>query len=107
MTVGIEKIDTHEGRTVKVLLDSGATEMFMSKCLAQKGEYKLIKLDRPLQVRNVDGTGNSGGAIMHEVEVNMFYKGHVERVRMDICELGKTNVILNMPWLAAHNLEID
>jgi len=58
-------------------------------------------------VKNVDGTGNSGGAITHEVEVNMFYKGHVERVRMDVCELGKTDVILGMPWLAAHNPEID
>jgi len=48
-------------------------------------------------VRNVDGTSNSGGAIAHEVEVNIFYKEHVERVQMDICELGKTDVILGMP----------
>ena len=34
MTVGIEKINTHKGRTVKALLDSGATGMFMSKGLA-------------------------------------------------------------------------
>ena len=80
MNVGIEKIDTHEGRTVKALLDSGATELFMSKSLAQKGGYRLIKLDRPLQVRNVDGTDNSGDAITHEVKVNIFYKGHIERV---------------------------
>jgi len=106
MTVGIEKIDTHKGQTVKVLLDSRAMGMFMSKGLAQKGGYRLIKLDQSLQVRNIDGTGNSGGAIMHEVKVNMFYKGHVERVWMDICELGKTDVILGMPWLVAHNPEI-
>jgi len=80
MYMGIEKIDTYEGRTVKVLLNSGATRMFMSKILAQKGEYRLIKLDRPLQVRNVDNTSNSGGAITHKVEVNIFYKRHVERV---------------------------
>ena len=80
MNVEIERVDTHKGRTVKALLDSGATGLFMSKSLAQKGGYKLIKLDRPLQVRNVDGTGNSGSAITHEVEVNMFYKGHIERV---------------------------
>ena len=95
--MGIKKIDMHEGKTVKALLNSGATGMFMSKSLAQKGGYRLIKLDRPLQVRNVDGTRNSGGAITHEVEVNMFYKGHMERVRMDVCELGKTDVILGMP----------
>jgi len=37
----------------------------------------------------------------------MFCKGHVERVRMDICNLGKTEVILGMLWLVAHNPEID
>jgi len=107
MSVGIKKVDIHEGRMVKALLDSGATGMFMSKSLAQKRGYRLIKLDQPLQVRNVDGTGNSGGAITHEVEVNMFYKGHVERVRMDVCQLEKMDVILGMPWLVAHNPEID
>jgi len=55
----------------------------------------------------VDGTVNAGGAIMHQVECNMFFKGHVERARMDVCNLGKTEVILGMPWLVAHNLEID
>ena len=58
-------------------------------------------------MRNVDGTRNSRGVITYEVEVNMFYKEHVERVRMNVCELKKTNVILGMPWLAAHNPEID
>jgi len=48
-------------------------------------------------VRNVDSTRNSGGAITHEMEVNMFYKGHIERVQMDVCELEKTDVILGMP----------
>jgi len=67
MSVGIKRIDTHEGRTVKALLDSRAMRIFMSKSLAQKRGYRLIKLDQPLQVRNVDGTRNSGGAIMHEV----------------------------------------
>ena len=37
----------------------------------------------------------------------MFYKEHVERVRMNAYELGKMDVILGMPWLAAHNPEID
>jgi len=96
MNMGIERINTHEGRTVKALLDSRVMGMFMSKKLAEKGEYKLIKLGQPIQVRNVNGTGNSGGIITHKVEVNMFYKGHVERVQMDICELGKIDMILGM-----------
>jgi len=34
---------------------------------------------------------------MYQVEYNMFYKGYVEKIRMDICDLGKTEVILGMP----------
>ena len=58
-------------------------------------------------VRNVDGTINVGGAIIHQVKCNMFFKEHMERARMDVCNLGKTELILGMPWLAAHNPEID
>jgi len=28
-------------------------------------------------------------------------------MRMDVCYLGKTEVILGMPWLQAHNPEIN
>jgi len=31
----------------------------------------------------------------------------MERMQMDVCDLGKTEVILGMPWLAAHNPEIN
>ena len=99
MNMDIKRINTHKERTVKALLDSGATEMFMSRKLAEKGGYKLIKLNQLIQVRNVDGTGNNKGAITHEVKVNMFYKGHVKRVYINVCKLGKTDVILGMPWL--------
>jgi len=107
MDIGIEKVDMHEGITVKVLLDSGATGMFMDWKMAAKYRFRLQKLERPIMVRNVDGTNNSAGAITHQVEVNVYYKGHIERMRMDMCNLGKTNVILGMPWLQAHNPEIN
>ena len=48
-----------------------------------------------------------GGAITHQVECNMFFKGHIKRVQMDVCNLGKTEVILGILWLTAHNPEIN
>ena len=39
--------------------------------------------------------------------MNVYYKGHVERMTMDICDLGRIEVILGMPWLTAHNPEIN
>jgi len=107
LNIGVEKVDIHEGVMIKVLLDSGATGMFMNRQTAARHRFKLQKLERPLVVRNVDSTNNSGGAITHQVECNIFYKGHMERMRMDVCDLGKTEVILGMPWLAAHNPEIN
>jgi len=65
------------------------------------------KLERLIAIRNVDGTNNSKGAITYQVECNIFYKGYIERMKMDICDLGKTEVILGMPWLQAHNPEIN
>jgi len=107
LNIGVEKVDTHEGVTVKALLDSGATGMFMDKKIAAKHGFRLQKLERPVAVRNVDRTNNSRGAIIHQVEVNVYYKSYVERMRMDICDLGKTDMILGMPWLQAHNPEIN
>jgi len=50
---------------------------------------------------------NSAGVIIHWVEVNVYYKGHVERIKMNICDLGRTEVILGMLWLQAHKPEIN
>jgi len=107
LNISVEKVDTHEGVTVKVLLDSGTTEMFMDRKMIARYGFRLQKLERLVQVRNVDGTNNSAGAITHQVKVNVYYKGHIERMRMDVCNLGKTNVILGIPWLQAHNPEIN
>jgi len=97
LNIEMEKIDMHEGVMVKALLDSSATEIFMDKKTAARHGFKLQKLERPIAIRNVDRTNNSGEAITHQIECNVYYKGHIERMRMDVCDLGKTEVILGMP----------
>jgi len=107
MKIGLEKLENHDRIAVKALLDSGATGLFMDTTFAKEKGFKMEKLKNTLLVRNVDRTANVGGAIMHQVECNMFFKEHVERARMDVCNLGKMEVILGMLWLAAHNPDID
>ena len=87
----------HKGITVKALLDSSITEMFIDKRMAAKHGFKLQKLERSVIVRNVDSTNNSKGAITYQVEVNVYYKNHIERIRMDVCDLGRTDIILGIP----------
>ena len=107
LNIGIEKIDTHKGITVKALLDSGATGIFIDRKIAAKYRFKPQKLERPVMVRNMDRMNNNAGSITHQVEVNVYYKSYVERVRMDVCNLRKTDIILGMLWLQVHNPEIN
>ena len=107
MKIGLERIDTQEGITVEALLDSGATGLVMSSEFARKQDFKLKKLERPMQVRNVDGLFNKEGPIENTVEVNIYYKGHVEKTEIDVIGGQKWSVILGMLWLACHNPEID
>ena len=96
MNIGVEKLDMHEGITIKALLDSGVIGMFMDKRMAARYGFKLQKLERLIAVRNVDGMNNSRGVIIHQIEANVYYKGYVKRMRMDVCNLGKTEIILGM-----------
>ena len=107
LNIGVEKVDIHEGVTVKALLDSGTTEMFMNKRMAARHGFRLQKLERLVTVRNVDGMNNSREAITHQMEVNVYYKNYIKRMRMNICDLGRMNMILGMLWLQAHNPEIN
>jgi len=92
---------------VEALLDSGATGLVMSSEFAKKQGFKLKKLERPINMRNVDGLLNKEKPIENMVEVNIYYQGHRERTEIDVVGEQKWTVILGMPWLACHNPEID
>ena len=97
LKIGLERIDNQKGITVEALLDSGAMGIVMSSEFARKQEFKLKKLERPMQVRNVDGTLNKEGLIENMVEVNLYYRGHVERMEIDVIGGQKWSVIIGMP----------
>jgi len=105
--IGLERLDMQEGITVEALLDSGAMGLVMSSEFAKKQGFKLKKLERPMQVRNVDGSFNKEGPIENTVEINIYYQGHRERTEIDVIGGQKWSVILGMPWLVRHNPEID
>ena len=71
--IGLERVNTQEGVTVEALLDSGATGLVMSSKFARKQGFKLKKLERLINIRNMDGLLNKEGPIEHIVEVNIYY----------------------------------
>ena len=105
--ISLERIDMQEGITIEALLDSGTTGLVVSSEFARKQGFKLEKLDRPMYVRNMDGSLSKERPIEYTVEVNIYYQGHRERTEIDVIGEQKWMVILGMPWLARHNPEID
>jgi len=95
--IGLKRINTQEGIIVEALLDSGAMGLVMSSEFARKQGFKLKKLERPMNVRNVNGSLNKEGSIEHMVEVNIYYQRHRERTKIDVIGGQKWTVILGMP----------
>jgi len=94
--IGLERIDTQEGIIVKALLDSKAIGLVMSSEFARKQGLKLKKIERPIYIRNVDGTFNKKRPIENTVEVNIYYQEHRERIEIDIIGEQKWSIILEM-----------
>jgi len=82
--IELERLDTQKGVTVEALLDSRATGLVMSSEFAKKQDFKLKRLERLINVRNVDGLLNKEGPIEYIVEVNIYYQGHRERTKIDV-----------------------
>ena len=107
MTVKIGLKQEEEGVVTEGLLDSGAMGLVMSEEFVRRHKFKRTKLERPVYMRNVDGMLNYTGPIVDIVEVEIFFKGHEERMLIDVIGGQKWSVILGMPWLKCHNPEID
>ena len=82
--IGLKQEEEEEGIVTELLLDSGATGLVMSEEFVRKHRFRRMKLERPVYVRNVDGTLNYIGPIVDTVEVEIFFKGHKEKMSIDI-----------------------
>ena len=58
----------------------------MSSEFAKRQGFKLKKLERLMNVRNVDGLLNKERPIEHTVEVNIYFKGYRDRTEIDMIE---------------------
>ena len=69
---------------MEVLLDSGAIGLVISLETARKQRFKLKKIKRPINVRNVNEIFNKEGLIEYTVEVNIYYQEHRKRTEIDV-----------------------
>jgi len=107
LKVGLRTVDSHEVEEVDMLLDSGATGLFINHAWLCQKKIATHKLEHPIEVYNIDRSVNRGGSIMEEVTPILSYQGHKECTVFEVCDLGKSNLIIGYTWLHKHNPEIN
>ena len=68
----------------------------MNRKMTTKHRFRLQKLKRPVTVRNINGINDNRRAIIYQIKVNVYYKNYIKRIRIDICDLERTDIILDM-----------
>jgi hypothetical protein len=92
---------------VQALVDSGATDNFISPTLVKQCRIHTRTLEEPRTIRNVDGTKNTNGEADTVVLLEIKYKGNFTAQTFFVIDLGDDRMLLGMPFLAATNPEID
>ena len=82
--IELKQKDKEDRITVEALLNSRATRLVMSLEFARKNKFKKKKLNKPIYMRNMDGTFNHEGLIEYIVEIELFYKGHKKRTEINV-----------------------
>jgi hypothetical protein len=89
------------------LLDSGATENFMSLQYAKYLHLPIKVLKEPRKLFNVDGTQNRAGDLKFYVDMNTQTGTQRRTLQYFLSDLGENKVILGFPWFAAAQPKID
>jgi len=89
------------------LLDSGATENFISFRTWKQLGIGRQELNEPITVHNVDGTENKKGKITDYCWLRVLYNGKQKLQRFFLTSLGKDRMILGYPFLQEFNPQID
>jgi hypothetical protein len=91
---------------VDALIDSGATDNFISPEVIQHFEIPTRQIDEPRTICNVDGSLNKIGSVTHATDLAMRYRNKTHIQTFYVVDLGEDNMLLGMPFLSATNPEI-
>ena len=89
------------------LLDSGATENFMSLGYARWLQLLIKWLSQPWPLYNVNGSENKSGCLLFYTDLQVWTGQQMTNLRFFLSDLGEQKAILGYPWFAAFQPHID
>jgi hypothetical protein len=101
LSVNGQTIATH------ALIDSGATGIaFIDKDFARHHQLPLTPLQNPRSLEVIDGRPISSGDITHTISITLSINEHQEKLRMFVTKLGHYPIVLGIPWMDLHDINI-
>jgi hypothetical protein len=97
----------HLHNIIDTLIDSGATNNFISPALILQFRIPIYGLTKPKIVHNVNGTTNSNGTVNEYAPITILYNDQVTAHTFYVIDLGEDHMLLGMPFLAATYPDID
>jgi len=84
----------------KGLVDSGATDCFMSPAFVKRMGLGTQPLQKSRKIWNIDNTENKDGLITHCVDLDIQTKGVHRSIRSLITNIGQEDIVLGYLWLS-------
>ena len=94
------------GRSATLLVDSGATGVFIHPSFATASNATVTVKSTPREVRVIDGRVINTGLVTHEATFQLVIGDHVETLTADITNTGRYDCVLGTPWLWQHDPDI-
>ncbi len=86
---------------IKALVDSGATDCFMSEKFIRQMKLGKRPLQKPQKIWNIDNMANQAGKIMHYITLDIQTGGSRKTIQFLVTNIGNEDIILGYPWMAA------
>lgn len=92
--IGLKQEDEEDKTMMELLLKSRVMKLVISLEYVKKNKFK--KLKRLVYIRNIDDIFNLEGLTEYMVKVELFYKIHKERIKIDVIKGLIWSVILEI-----------
>jgi len=91
----------------KALVDSGATDCFMSPAFIKRMKLGTQPLHKLRKIWNIDNMENKDGLITHYVDLNVQTKNIHREMRFLITNIRNEDIVLGYPWLSTFELQFN
>ncbi|KAH9048095.1 hypothetical protein EDB87DRAFT_1573107, partial [Lactarius vividus] len=127
LRIEVQFLQSEENAKIEALVDTGATNNFMTRETAIFLNFQPKKLTKPRTICNVDGTTNKAGQVTEYIDIHLRpirkAQGHLQTIdgenvrsvldvegklhRFYLADLGQDSMILGYPWVAANDTPLN